>query len=108
MRTLCLLLSFFLALEAGAESAPEPTPARQRELIRMVRQDCGSCHGMTLKGGLGLPLLPHSLRDKPASSLVATVVHGRPGTAMPPWKTILAEGEAEWIVARLLTGFPSE
>jgi len=35
-------------------------------------------------------------------------VHGRPGTAMPAWKTILADGEAEWIVARLLTGFPNE
>lgn len=108
MRSLWILLCFFLVLDAGAQSADEPTPARQRELIRMVRQDCGSCHGMTLKGGLGLPLLPEKLRGKPASSLVATVVHGRPGTAMPPWKTILAEGEAEWIVSQLLTGFPKE
>jgi len=90
------------------QSMAEPTPLRQHELIRLVRQDCGSCHGMTLKGGLGSPLLPDALRDKPAASLVATVVHGRPGTAMPPWMTILAEGEAEWIVARLLAGFPSE
>ena len=108
MRALFRLLCFSLALAASATAVAEPTPARQHELIRLVRQDCGSCHGMTLKGGLGSPLLPDSLRDKPASSLVATVVFGRPGTAMPPWKTILAEGEAEWIVAQLLTGFPSE
>ncbi|MCX7174378.1 MAG: cytochrome c [Proteobacteria bacterium] len=108
MKSLCLLMCFSLAMQASAQSTAEPTPARQHELIRLVRQDCGSCHGMTLKGGLGLPLLPDSLRDKPASSLAATVVHGRPGTAMPPWKTILAEGEAEWIVSRLLTGFPKE
>lgn len=108
MRTLCLLLCLFLALEAGAQSGGEPGPARQRELIRMVRQDCGSCHGMTLQGGLGSALLPDNLRDKPASSLVATVVHGRPGTPMPPWKAILADGEAEWIVSQLLAGFPHE
>ncbi|MFA6313159.1 MAG: cytochrome c [Sterolibacterium sp.] len=108
MKSLCLMLCIFQMIEASAQSAPEPTPARQRELIRLVRQDCGSCHGMTLKGGLGSPLVPNSLRDKPASSLAATVVHGRPGTAMPPWKTILAEGEAEWIVSQLLNGFPNE
>jgi len=108
MRSLSLSTLFFVAMAASAQSVADPAPARQHELIRLVRQDCGSCHGMTLKGGLGSPLLPDNLRDKPASSLVATVVHGRPGTAMPPWKTILAEGEAEWIVARLLTGFPNE
>lgn len=108
MRTLCLLLCACLTLPTLAQPVVVPTPARQQELIRLVRQDCGSCHGMTLKGGLGLPLLPDSLRDKPASSLVATVLHGRPGTAMPAWKTILTEGEAEWIVTQLLQGFPQE
>ena len=82
--------------------------ARQVELIRMVRQDCGSCHGMTLKGGLGSPLLPGNLRDKPVDGLVATVMQGRPGTAMPPWQAIISEAEAEWIVARLLAGLPQE
>ena len=81
---------------------------RQTELIRMVRQDCGSCHGMSLKGGLGSPLLPEALRDKPVEGLVATVMQGRPGTAMPPWSAIITEQEAEWIVARLLVGFPQE
>lgn len=85
-----------------------PTPKRQAELVRMVRQDCGSCHGMTLKGGLGNPLLPEDLRDKPADSLVATIMQGRPGTAMPPWQAIINEAEAEWIVAQLLAGFPKE
>ena len=80
----------------------------ERELVRLVRQDCGSCHGMQLTGGLGHPLTPEALRDKPVDSLVATVVHGRPGTAMPPWKTILSEQDAEWIVRRLIEGFPQE
>jgi hypothetical protein len=27
---------------------------------------------------------------------------------MPPWKSILSEQEAEWIVNRLIEGFPQE
>lgn len=93
-------------LEAG--QAVAPSQQRQAELVRMVRQDCGSCHGVTLKGGLGNPLLPADLRDKPAEGLVATIMQGRPGTAMPPWQSIISEAEAEWIVAQLLAGFPKE
>ena len=86
--------------------AAEPDAVRQKELVRLVRQDCGSCHGMTLQGGLGPALLPASLHDKPAESLVATIYYGRPGTAMPPWHRFLAEDEAQWIVTRLMQGFP--
>ncbi len=86
--------------------AAEPTPARQKELIHLVRQDCGSCHGMTLQGGLGPALLPASLADKPVEGLVATIIGGRPGTPMPPWHRFLAEDEAQWIVAKLMAGFP--
>jgi len=85
-------------------AAPAPDAARQRELLRLLKQDCGSCHGMRLTGGLGPPLTPEALRTKPAASLVATIVSGRPGTAMPPWRRFVSEAEAEWLVARLLTG----
>lgn len=91
----------------GAVSA-DPAPPRQRELVHLVRQDCGSCHGMLLTGGLGLPLTAEALKDKPFDGLVATVMYGRPGTAMPPWQTIIAEPEAEWIIRQLLAGFPEE
>ena len=93
---------------ALAQEPPAPSPERSRELIRMVRQDCGSCHGLTLRGGLGSPLLPETLRDKSPEGLVQTILMGRPGTAMPPWKTFLSEAEADWIVAQLLRGFPEE
>jgi len=93
---------------AGTVHAADPGVARQNELVRLVRQDCGSCHGMQLTGGLGLPLTAEALRDKPFDGLVATVVYGRPGTAMPSWKTILSEAEAEWIVRQLMQGFPKE
>lgn len=99
---LTALLLGFAALPAAAE----PSPARQKELIHLVRQDCGSCHGMTLQGGLGPALLPATLADKPVEGLVATIIGGRPGTPMPPWHRFLAEDEAQWIVARLIAGFP--
>ena len=99
---------FGLGPLALAEEPPVPTPERTRELVRMVRQDCGSCHGLTLRGGLGPALLPETLRDKPPDGLKYTILLGRPGTAMPPWKTFLSEAEAEWIVAQLLRGFPEE
>jgi cytochrome c55X len=86
----------------------EPSVQRQRELVRLVRQDCGSCHGLTLGGGLGPPLLPAALQDKPVESLVSTVLYGRPATPMPPWGAFLSEDEAEWVVQRLLKGFPDE
>ncbi|HYD93891.1 MAG TPA: cytochrome c [Noviherbaspirillum sp.] len=86
---------------------PEPEPARRSELITLVRQDCGSCHGLSLKGGLGPALLPETLKDKPADSLVATIMQGRPGTAMPPWQRFMTEAEAEWVVMQLQKGFPS-
>jgi cytochrome c55X len=95
-----------LVLLPCAVMAAEPSLARQKELVHLVRQDCGSCHGMTLQGGLGPALLPATLADKPAESLVATIVYGRPGTPMPPWHRFLAEDEARWIVAKLMTGFP--
>ena len=96
-----------MATEAGAPAASgAPAVSRQREIVRLLRQDCGSCHGMRLTGGLGPPLTPQALRDKPSESLVATIVSGRAGTAMPPWRPFLSEAEATWLVARLREGDP--
>jgi cytochrome c55X len=103
------MLLFAMGLQLAALTPPaaaEPSPARQKELIHLVRQDCGSCHGMTLQGGLGPALLPTTLAEKPVEGLVATIIGGRPGTPMPPWHRFLAEDEAQWIVAKLMTGFP--
>lgn len=97
-----------LAAPALAEPAPAIDPPRQAELVRLVRQDCGSCHGLTLQGGLGPALLPAALADKPSDSLAATILQGRPGSAMPPWRRFLNEAEADWIVANLKKGFPHE
>ncbi len=93
---------------AIAAQAQTPTPQRERQLVRMVRKDCGSCHGMRLTGGLGPALTPEALADKPVDALAATIFHGRPGTPMPGWRAMLSEADARWIAERLATGFPDE
>ncbi|MDE2210073.1 MAG: cytochrome c [Betaproteobacteria bacterium] len=70
----------------------------------MLRQDCGACHGIRLTGGLGPPLTAEALYDKPADSMTETILSGRPGTAMPPWRHFMTETEAAWLVARLRNG----
>ncbi|MBI2306750.1 MAG: cytochrome c [Rhodocyclales bacterium] len=108
-RIVCVVMAA-LSVGASASTAAEPSPERVRELVRMVRQDCGSCHGMTLNGGLGPALTAEALkvRDVPKAALVATIVGGRPGTPMPPWHRFVSEAEADWIVDRLLEGFPAQ
>jgi len=108
-KTLASMLSgLCLAGSALAQGAAPPAQEREQALVRMVRQDCGSCHGMQLTGGLGPALTPQALQGMPAESLAATIYHGRPGTPMPPWKAMLSEQEADWIAQRLLAGFPQE
>ena len=96
-----------VAAAAGATAA-DPAPARQRELLHLLTQDCGSCHGLTLKGGLGPALTRDALAGKAPVMLQAVILHGRPGTPMPPWGAFLNENEARWIVDNLLKGFPDE
>ncbi len=104
-------LAVAAALLPAAARAGEPspiTPERQHQLVRMVRQDCGSCHGMRLTGGLGPALTREALADKPVEGMAATIFHGRPGTPMPGWRTMLSEAEAQWIASQLMAGFPPE
>jgi len=77
---------------------------RQQQLLHLLRHDCGSCHGLTLKGGLGPPLLPENLASRPAMPLERAILDGLPGTPMPPWRGILAKDEVRWLVEQLQKG----
>jgi len=105
-----LPVRLFIAI-AGFVLAPsvlaaEPQGARRAALIDMVRQDCGSCHGLTLKGGLGPSLLPEALAGRDVTLLESVILNGRPGTPMPPWRPFLSEAEARWIAEQLKEGWP--
>lgn len=96
-------LTIVLLLIATQISADVPEQ-RQQELLHLVKHDCGSCHGMTLKGGLGPSLLPESLKNKPDELLFVTILEGRHGTPMPPWKTLLSKDDVNWIIQLLRQG----
>ena len=96
------LLAVLLLLPLAATA--DPTPERQGELIHLLRHDCGSCHGLTLKGGLGPPLLPGDLEGLPPEGLAAIILDGVPGRPMPPWRRLLPESEVVWLVGRLQQG----
>jgi len=105
---LSLLFAVAGVFAAGATPATAIEPpieaGRQAQLKYLLAQDCGSCHGMTRKGGLGPALLPDNLEGKPDQLLVATILEGRSGTAMPPWRGQLTEAEAAWLVHQLRQG----
>ena len=102
-----LKLVLFTLLAAGAAvvmAADPPDAGRQTQLLYLLKHDCGSCHGMTRQGGLGPALLPENTNKLPPDMLVATILEGRPGTPMPPWKGELSEADARWLVEALNRG----
>lgn len=103
MKTAAALLISSILLSASA-AAEAPGDARQQELRHLIRHDCGSCHGLTRKGGLGPDLLPERLQKSDPDSLFATIKFGRPGTPMPPWQKFFTDDEIHWIVEQLQEG----
>lgn len=93
-------LALLLVALAGPALADVP-PDRAEALRHMVTQDCGSCHGLTRKGGLGRPLTAAALAHAEPEGLALIILDGVPGTAMPPWRPLITEEEAVWI-ARFL------
>lgn len=77
---------------------------RQLELRNFLEQDCGSCHGMTLQGGLGTPLTSQALINKTNDYLKTIILYGKPNTAMPAWKSLLKEEEVDFIIQLLRRG----
>jgi cytochrome c55X len=90
-----------LALGGPASAGDAVDPAK---LGALVRQDCGSCHGLTLKGGLGKPLTAERLAPWDRDRLTYIILDGVPDTPMPPWRPLLSEAEARWIADALKTG----
>ena len=100
-----ILLAGALVLTAGSAAAVLSVD-RQTQLVDFLRHDCGSCHGLTMKGGLGPALLPSSLAGKSSDALAEIILDGQPDTPMPPWRGLLSDEEASWIVEQLKKGLP--
>ena len=101
-RLIWLALSLVIAVPLAANDGI--SSRRQQELSNILVQDCGSCHGFTMRGGLGPALLPDALSGKSAEAISAVIMNGRPGSAMPPWRALLSPAEARWMAEILLSG----
>lgn len=102
-KTLIALVAVASATTAAA--AEEMDTQRLRSLLL---HDCGSCHGLTLQGGLGPPLTARALEDRSLSMLINTILDGRPGTPMPGWRDLLSIEEVRWLAATLKRGVDSD
>ncbi len=107
-QSLCILIATSVLVQPVIADDNTVSAERQIQLLHLLKQDCGSCHGMTLKGGLGPALLPENLENKPTLFLKNTILSGRPGTAMPPWAGILTDKESLWLVQQLQQGIQNE
>ncbi|QUS58542.1 c-type cytochrome [Pseudovibrio brasiliensis] len=100
-----LALPLLTGVPVGALADEEALKIIDRDkLTDFVQQDCGSCHGLTLEGGLGGPILPENLEHMDADVIQEVILGGLPGTAMPPWRGFLTETEAAFIAEGLKTG----
>ncbi|MCM8857325.1 MAG: cytochrome c [Candidatus Thiodiazotropha sp.] len=99
-----VLIAVSLILWAQGSWGAEISTPRRAELLNLLKHDCGSCHGLSLKGGLGPALTPDYLVGKPIDFLVATILYGRPGTPMPPWRPFLSDPEAFWLAEQIKAG----
>ena len=91
------MTALVLAALATTSGATEIGAEQAAKLERLVVQDCGSCHGLTLNGGLGTPINVDRMQHYAREDLRDIILDGVPGTAMPPWRPLITEDEALWI-----------
>lgn len=91
------LVVLMTAILLSPAAAAGISAKKAEKLEHLVLQDCGSCHGLTLKGGLGRPIDAGRMRQYDREVLRDIILDGVPGTAMPPWRPLISETEAQWI-----------
>ncbi len=104
---------------AEAAAVENPIPASDESIRRgaaIFSQSCAVCHGNTGKGdgpgAAGLNPKPADLhadhvQGNSDGAMFWIISHGREGTAMPPWDTILSE-EQRWDAVNFLRTFREE
>jgi cytochrome c55X len=104
MLKIVMSLAFISTPLGMARAETARAPANRARLGELVRQECGSCHGLTLGGGLGRPLTVEALERLPVDAVRDVILDGLPGTPMPPWRPLLTSEEAEMIARILKSG----
>ena len=65
---------------------------------KVFEKECQGCHGPNHEGGVGSDLRPNVIGKKNAYMLAETILNGRPGTAMPPFKSKFNKADADKMV----------
>lgn len=99
----CGLASLLLVLATSGAKA-ESEGGGEEQLRHLLIQECGSCHGLRMTGGLGSPLTPEAISDRSDGYLQTVILRGVPGTAMPPWEARLSEEEVQKLVRMMREG----
>jgi len=102
-----MVLAGTFALMSATVSAEPISPERMASLDHLLHQDCGSCHGMTLQGGLGPALLPERFTDWDIESIADMILYGNPEKAMPPWEGLLSQADARYLAERIKSKGPN-
>ncbi len=101
---LLCLFSVIIPVLGYAGSLPDE---RKASLDYLLHQDCGSCHGMTLQGGLGPALLAERFKDWDIDRIVSMIMVGNPARAMPPWGGLLSDDDARYLAEKIKNGEPN-
>ncbi|WP_456431431.1 cytochrome D1 domain-containing protein [Nitratifractor sp.] len=72
------------------------------DFAKVYEKECQGCHGPIHQGGVGADLRPKALKKKNKQMLVDTILEGRPGTAMPSWKSKFSREDAAGMVDWLM------
>ncbi len=92
-----------------ASQVAQPTPEQDTRppgvvlaedgLAAFYQHSCGACHGAEREGDIGPSLTP-SLLTQPDAFYFETIANGRPGTAMPSWRS---QGLSDAQIAEVVT-----
>ena len=75
-----------LVLSTVAAATLMATGASAFDAAGVFEKDCQGCHGPAHQGGVGADLRPNKIKNKSSKMLANTILNGRAGTAMVPWK----------------------
>ncbi|WP_292662794.1 nitrite reductase [Nitratifractor sp.] len=94
------VLSYVAAASLAATVAQAGTS--KMNFAKMYEKECQGCHGPIHQGGVGADLRPKALKKKNKQMLVDTILQGKPGTAMPAWKSKFSRDDAAGMVDWLM------
>ncbi len=100
-KTRSRLCCAFLVISINLHSYAQIPQDKQQQLDNLLKHDCGSCHGLNRKGGLGPSLLASDMEKHTVESLATIILNGLPGTAMPPWENLLSAEDARYLAIKL-------